>query len=149
MTKTHAEFLEELKNILQTRKLFFTAEASDPIMKGRVREIMELLEFIEKFQADIKDETADELLEELKEYCAVLAWSTGMDAFNNNRGNPVDASHIGSVIARKIRDIKIEQFQAEQAQQAQKEVIESANKLKVSAKKLKESLAEQNQANQK
>ena len=47
---------------------------------------------------------ATELEKQIRESCAVKAWSLGMDSYNKNRGLPCDAREVGSVIAREIRE---------------------------------------------
>lgn len=50
-----------------------------------------------------------EALEALQEHAAILAWMTGMQ-LDRERKCPMDAKEVGSVIAERIRKIKLDKF---------------------------------------
>lgn len=63
MTKTHAEFLEELKQELKAKKKLLWAENhyADMYTGGREWEICEMIEKIEQFQAEQKQVTNENI----------------------------------------------------------------------------------------
>lgn len=45
----------------------------------------------------------DEYVQAVREECAVIAWSTGMAAYNRYSGMPLDAREVGAKCAAAIR----------------------------------------------